>query len=404
MNTRKLKLLLTILTLTSFGPIHGQSSFIATQDNNSDTDGQIGLFTTQKTILDSISNSDEQEKEKRIFQISFLPFFGTNSRGSNEITNNTSINILAGYAYGLKGFEAGGLLNIIKDSVTGVQLAGLGNLVGGDIQAVQMAGLFNIGGNNFKGTQMAGLLNWATDSVNGGQIAGLLNASSSLEGFQTAGLLNLAPRVKGIQIAGLVNIAQETEGTQISGLINYTKTLKGLQIGFINISDTIEQGVAIGFFNYVKHGFHQFEISNSDAMHANLSFKTGTHEFYSILTAGYRLDDINPLWSYGYGIGRQFNFGTKLYANIEVTSQQVNTVKYWTDGLNLLNDLNLNIGVNYRKISVNAGPVLHVNVSKSYDADSGLWGYFNPSNPIFENTGTGTNVKAWIGYRAAFRF
>ncbi|MBL4704171.1 MAG: hypothetical protein JKY54_06600 [Flavobacteriales bacterium] len=393
-------------------------------------------FFLNKHILNNIQNVILSEE--RDFQISFLPFAGTNRRMSGKVTNKISINVLAGYSYGLNGFEVGGLVNMVRDSAiglqmaglgnfvggeikatqlaglfnigkskfSGVQIAGLGNFVGGEVKATQLAGLFNIGKSKFSGVQIAGLANIVSDTVEGAQIAGLINlAADTITGIQIAGLANFTSgTIEGAQFSGLANFAKTVKGSQVTGLLNYTKKLNGLQIGFINIADTVEKGLTLGFFNYVKSGFHQFEISGSDYMHGNLSFKTGTHQFYSIFTGGYYHNENKPLWSYGYGFGTQINMGKRFYANIEATSQQINPTVAWEDGLNLLNDLAINFGINIGKMSINAGPVIHTNVSTLYHADTDTWGYFQPANTQYRSTSQTSDVKIWIGYRAAIRF
>lgn len=69
--------------------------------------------------------------EKRLGQISFLPFIGSNSLLSGAMVNNTSFNILAGYSGGIGGF-----FNYCKN-VGGLQLAGFMNVAKEENNGVQ---------------------------------------------------------------------------------------------------------------------------------------------------------------------------------------------------------------------------------------------------------------------------
>jgi hypothetical protein len=68
--------------------------------------------------------------EQRWAQLSLLPFVGSNRFVSGLITNRLSINVLAGYSGGVRGLEAGSILNMVRNDMNGVQLSGFGNIVG----------------------------------------------------------------------------------------------------------------------------------------------------------------------------------------------------------------------------------------------------------------------------------
>jgi hypothetical protein len=155
-------------------------------------------------------------------QISLVPSIGTNRLLSGGMVNNVSVNILVGYANGVRGVEIGGLVNIDRADVNGVQVAGLTNAVGGNVTGVQVGGLVNLVRGNVKGLQVAGLAN-----VNAADVSGL----------QIAGLVNYAPRpVLGAQISGLVSYALgDLQSIQVSGLSSYAKgDVGGFQIGGLN--------------------------------------------------------------------------------------------------------------------------------------------------------------------------
>jgi hypothetical protein len=206
----------------------------------------------------------------RRFQISLLPYAGTNHTLSGKVENDFSINIIAGHSAGVRFFEAGGIGNFTRRRVSGLQLAGVFNFVQGSCKGVQGAGLFNVVEDTLGGVQLAGAVNYATHSNRGSiQAAGLFNYSTTNEpgniqvsGFanlnlfgpsiiQAASTINAAYAISGVQLAGTFNYAQKVEGAQLSGCLNATNELRGVQIGLINHAKKA-RGVQIGVFNNSK--------------------------------------------------------------------------------------------------------------------------------------------------------
>jgi hypothetical protein len=255
----------------------------------------------------------------RPFQVSIVPYIGTNWKVTGSITNRFSLNLLAGYTGGLKGLEVGGLLNITRNDISGVQLGGLGNIVGEKGKGWQIGGLFNYDLGRFAGVQIGGLMNYVTDTISGVQIGGLLNLTlQDVKQVQIAGLVNYGRDVDGVQVAGLVNIARNhNEGVQIAGLLNYATIVNGLQLGIINVSNSVERGIPIGLFSYVQEGYHLFEISGNEIFYGNLAFKSGTKRFYNMAGAGIGSDYKLNLF---YGIGTIFTLKKKLSMNIDASA------------------------------------------------------------------------------------
>ena len=317
-------------------------------------------------------------------QLSFLPSIGTNLKMGGLIENNFSINILAGYAYGVNKFEMGGLVNIIRKDVKGIQIAGIGNVVGQNIQGVQFSGLFNYDRGSLKGVQIAGISNMLKDSLAGTQIAGIGNtanghlkgvqfaglynyAEENVGGTQVSGLMNLATKdVQSLQLAGAYNKAGNVGGTQVAGLVNYsTGTVKGVQVaGFANKAKTVEafqlsgianlveesvsgaqisgflnyaqyvggsqigliniadsaSGIPVGFFSYIKHGHRRLEFYTSEILPANIAFKTGVKRFYNIFTGGIGAWSGHGRLSLGYGAGTEKALSENTAINFELTN------------------------------------------------------------------------------------
>lgn len=317
-------------------------------------------------------------------QISFLPSLGSNLKMGGLIENNFSLNVLAGYAYGVNKFEMGGLVNIIRKDAKGVQIAGLGNVVGHNTHGVQVSGIFNYDRGSLRGVQVAGLSNILKDSLNGTQIAGIVNSTNGyikgvqfgglynhadqyVGGVQFSGLMNSAPKgVQSLQFAGLYNKAGKVDGTQVSGFVNSsTDTVRGVQVaGVVNKAKATEgmqvagaanvahgrvvgaqisslfnyapyvdgsqvgliniadsvSGIPVGFFSYIKKGYRRLEFHVTEIMPANIALKTGVTNFYNIFTGGIGAWSGHSRLSLGYGVGTEKMLSERYALNLEITS------------------------------------------------------------------------------------
>lgn len=125
--------------------------------------------------------------DKRIAQVSVIPFVGTNTGNSDAVTNNISMNLLWGVNGGVDGLEVGGGLNTVKNDVKGFQAALIGNQVGRDVTGTQVGGLFNYNGGTTRGLQAAGVINFA-QRAEAAQTAGLINwVKEDVSGVQEIG-------------------------------------------------------------------------------------------------------------------------------------------------------------------------------------------------------------------------
>ncbi len=135
------------------------------------------------------------------------------------------VSLLWGSHRSVDGFDIGGLGNITKQHMNGVQVA---------------AGInYNAGTTTAIGLQAAGIANININKANviGAQVA-LYNsnrAESSIAGIEL-GAVNNSPftKVIGVQ-AGIYNKAHTVYGFQI-GLINVAESLHGFQIGLVNFN------------------------------------------------------------------------------------------------------------------------------------------------------------------------
>jgi len=384
----------------------------------------LGNYTNKmaKQFKSYVNTRNVSDTLSRNFQVSLLPYVGTNHKLSGNVYNKYSFNVFGGYARGVKALEIGGFFNIDKEDVHGAQLAGFFNLVGDTVKGTQLAGFFNVTGKSMNGFQaagftnvnlaelngvnVAGFVNANFGKVKGAQIAGYVNYAKQLEGLQAAGFVNFALReVKGIQVAGFVNHTKELEGTQIAGFINHAKYVKkGLQIAVVNISDSCK-GIPIGVFSFVKTGVHQLEISGDEIFKANIGFRTGVSKFYNIFNVGIDGSSSIPLWSFGYGLGTSFIIKNKLRSDITLTTNHVSRGAFKAAESELYK---LYWGIEYKfkkKFSIAAGPVLNLYVADTYSSDyESTYSHIAPYSFYNNTSNDGFNFKAWLGAKVALRF
>jgi len=405
---------------------------------------------------------------QRIGQISFIPKWGTNLKMSGTIENKVSVNVLIGYNYGVTILEVGGIFNVIRNNVTGVQGAGVGNLVGGDTKGLQMGGVFNhnrgsfvglqaaginnnllgsldgaqvAGVNNIvkgemKGGQIAGVNNLATKDVNGVQIAGFSNLTlADVKSIQIAGVFNNGESVKGLQLAGAVNIAKDDmRGVQIAGAVNKSKNVNALQFGGLgNIATGTVSGVQfaslfnyakhvtgtqmaafniadsasgtpIGFLSFVRKGYRKLEISTNEILPANISFKTGVDRFYNIISAGYGSWNGKKRWSFGYGFGTEKKLSEKYFSNIELVGHWINEEEFQED-LSLLNQVTVTFGKRKAKgLEFTIGPTFNLWLSEWKDPDTGEFLTELAPYTISSEEVGSILMQFWVGGKLAVQF
>ena len=364
------------------------------------------------------------------FHFGLIYPISTNGVRAFDYVNKVSLHLWAGAEAGLDGFGLSGLANVDRDYVKGVQLAGITNVNAGYLTGIQMAGIANVNAGNIEGAvfagianvtggdaragQFAGIVNVTAGAQDGGAFAGIANVSAdSTRGGQFAGIVNVSPRFHtGAQIAGIVNVSGDITGSQISGVFNVASKVKGAQIGLFNFADSVD-GVSIGLLSIVRHGYHRFEVSGSEALHVQAALKLGVRSFYNIFAIGYHFSSADPFdnnnsptWAYGYGVGSEWSIGKNWIMNADLTVFDViekeNTWRH--KKLNLLNQFRLNFGVQMgRHTALVFGPTFNVMVSE-ITGDDGFIGSDLPSYTVYNRTHNGTNVKMWPGVNVAIRF
>ncbi|MBA2611972.1 MAG: carboxypeptidase-like regulatory domain-containing protein [Bacteroidetes bacterium] len=379
------------------------------------------MFRKFKGYVNTLNIKDTMARN---FQVSLIPFVGTNGLLSGNIYNKYSLNVFGGYSRGTNLLELGGFFNIDRENSKGAQLAGFFNIVGDSVKGAQLAGFFNITGKNMWGAQAAGFWNLNIGNSNGvnaagfvntnmgktkgAQLAGFVNiAADSMKGAQLAGYFNHAKSLDGIQVSGFANnTAGNMDGIQVSGFFNHAKKVNGLQVGFFNFSDTCA-GAAIGIFSFVKKGLHQIEFSSDEVQYANLSFRTGVHKFYNIFSVGITPSANEPLWSFGYGLGTSFKIKNKLRSDVTLSAHHI-SIGGFNANENELYKLYWGLEYKFKKrFSIAAGPVFNLYLANTYAPGYNLR-YDNVAPYLLFTSNIsaadGYNLKGWVGGKIAIRF
>lgn len=204
------------------------------------------LFTFCMMALPCLAANAQVEKPLRPYQISLVPFIGTDGSESINYRYERSFNLLGGITGGLEGYELGGLLNITHGEVYGLQLSGFANIVSDEIYGLQGAGFINVNAGDFTGLRGAGFMNVNSGEFSGLQGAGFINISGGeAEGFSGAGFANITGgEYLGFAGAGFANIS----GSDITGFAG---------AGFANISGGMQQGFAGAGFGNISGGGSQ---------------------------------------------------------------------------------------------------------------------------------------------------
>lgn len=371
--------------------------------------------------LQELNNLNVSDSIRRRFQISLLPYIGTNHRMSGRVVNDVSINALVGYSRGNSGVEVsgvgsftrensvglqiGGVFNIVKSNVKGLQIGGVFNHVVDSLQGVQIAGIWNYAHASRAINQTAGIVNIAPQGSVISQIGGIANVAKDIKSSQIGGIVNLADSVKGGQIAGIVNLANAINGVQIAGIVNKAKKIKGVQIGLFNHADTLD-GLQIGLVNYAKIGGYQaLELSTNELNSVNLAYKSGNRLLYVALIAGINPSSSSPVWTYGYGLGTLPKLNHWSDVNLEATHRHVNVGAYSDarqEWLQLGAYWNIHLG---KRFDVSFGPnynALLMDKSKATFAENR--GKIFPNFIQPKQLGTGNAIaETWFGGQLGLR-
>ena len=192
----------------------------------------------------------------------------------------------------------------------------------------------------------------------------------------------------------------DLHGTQISGFFNYAKTVNGVQIGVINVANKIERGCAIGVLNFIKEGRHRIELAHNDLTTYNLNYKSGTDQFYSVVSAG--ISPGKDLWSYGLGVGTEIKLNESLYTDLELSTHNIQSTDHYIKGQT--HDARFNVSMGYQLndfLGINFGPVLHYYIFDPNNTEDAQFANRFGQNPMYSNQKGNQLHKLWVGYHVA---
>ncbi len=319
---------------------------------------KVGKVFVSRSQRVNAQNVDDDLGRK--FQVSLLPFLGTNRLLSGSINNDYSLNLLMGYSGGVRKLEVGGILNGVRNDMQGLQVAGFGNIVGGGIIGGQISSAFNIAGYLDSGIQLS-------------------------SGFNV--------------------IIKESAGWQISPLNFAHKVVQGgKQIGFINIADSTET-VPIGFLSFVGigNGYKRLELSVDENQTASFGFKTGVRKFYNVLALHYNFTRKQEIFGIGYGIGRAFEIGNSWMLNTDLTANAL--VEYDDLSPNVATLWKLDVSFEKqiaRNVAVTFGPSIKYLDINEYNLSSWTAKPFSKI-PTYKTISSSVNSTFWIGFQMGLR-
>ncbi|MBG8553333.1 hypothetical protein [Hymenobacter guriensis] len=367
---------------------------------------KAGLHARDTALANVVfPRSDNSLYDEHKWQITLVPPLGTNGLRAGRAVNRYSVNVLVGYAAGLRGLELGSVLNLDRDTVRGGQLAGVGNLAGRHLRGLQAAGALNVVGGRGRGVQLAGVLNIAARPLAGWQAAGVLNYAGPPRPDATE------PSGPLMQTAGVLNVSlAEVRGLQAAGVLNVARRVRGVQLGLLNVADTVT-GASIGLLNFVRHGYHRLDVLYSKTWPMLTTLKLGGSAlFYTQFVGAAQPFDGQLRWGLGYGLGTEVAARRRFSLSLDALALHVNEEPSgWTKKLNLQSQLRLLVGWALWKggrIRMVAGPEVNVLVSQRYDADrQAVYSQIGQGQHLLtENLNNSTLVRVWAGYSAGVRF
>lgn len=180
-----------------------------------------------------------------------------------------------------------------------------------------------------------GALGALSGGVHGVAIGGIVDVERGpVCGLELAGITNLAAATSGAQIAGTINVAQRFSGAQIAAVANVAADdSRGAQIGAVNVDAGRLAGVQIGVVNYAPHADFQFGVVNVtrdgrfrlDAWTkpemglAMAAVKHGGAHYHWIYAVGTRAVDTPHPWA-ALGVGAHVTPTERLYVDVDLAA------------------------------------------------------------------------------------
>ena len=322
---------------------------------------QIITLSLVLTTIFSTNTMKAQETESNAAegaQFTFAYPLGTNGKDAISKSNKFSFNLLYGVNGGLNGLEIGGLANYNH----------------GDVQGVQLAGIANVNRERSNGLMWAGCINLTLDNARGVQLADLNLATGGFTGVQ-------------------------------AGVINYAGRMRGVQFGVINIVGEDNGAIPIGLINVVRGGYYALELTTSEVLHTNLSYKMGVEHFYTIFKLGSSWQENESVYSIGLGFGTMLSLAEKHKLSMDLSINQIVYNEEWNVDDNYLSKFDLTYRYKLGEhVSLLAGPSLNWYASES-GMDDGA-NILNIPSHAHNFSCDGYQNWMWVGFNAgiAYRF
>jgi hypothetical protein len=253
--------------------------------------------------------------------LQLLPGIDIMGHSKERAINRILFGLFLGIGDSIEGAGVASLGLINSGFVRGLQTSTVFNMADGYLEGIQASGVFNYTGEYVQGVQAAGIFNYAAGDVWGVQAAGLFNyAAGDVQGAQASGLFNITPgSITGIQASSVYNYARKIDGLQ-AAVVNVSGGGYGVQLGIVNFSET-ESIIPIGLVNIVKNGILHPAVYIDDMLFYNISFRSGTKHFYTILSLGAGGGALpgrggDKLMISRAGVGNEFSFG-KFFLDID---------------------------------------------------------------------------------------
>ncbi len=266
---------------------------------NKTTDSYSGL---ELGLLNSCSNN----------------FKGSQLGLTNSVANNMSgsqIGLMNATGNNTKGLRVG-FLNAVGNSMIGVEIGFL-NAIGNEYTGLNI-GFLNAIGNEIDGLQV-GFVNATGNKMHGIQVGFVNSTGNKVRGLQLGFMNSTGNKFRGVEAGFINNVGNDFSGLQL-GFINKVHKMSGLQFGFLNIIDEVENGVPVGFLTFVKkNGYQSVEVGVSDMFPVNISYKTGTKNFYTSIIASYGFNNENS-FAFGFGLGTMLPLSARFDFNPELIS------------------------------------------------------------------------------------
>lgn len=334
----------------------------------------------------------------RAVGLDFVPGLGT-SLAHPRARRRLSLNAIGGLSGEIRGFELGGVFNLVRGPVTGVELAGVTNLTRGPLRGVQVAGAFNATA-SMRGVQLAPI-NLHRGYMRGAQLGAFNLSTRGGRGLQL-GAINLAAgtgEVHGGQV-GAINVAPHVRGLQMGAVNVATGEATGFMLGAINIAP--RSNAAIGAINFFWDGeTHLMGWLNSEGT-LQAGVRHGSDYIYNVYHMG--IQPTRP-WDTGAGaqtsrfllgmtLGGRFALRERLDVNLDLSANwMVAEQNDWGEA-NMLHKARASARFELRDwFAIYAGPTFNVLVAPDRETHGmsppGSWEATAADSPV--------QVKLWPG-------